>query len=156
RRFGSDPGVLNRSVALSGEPYSVIGVTAPQFQVAFGRTDLWLPLDPTRGPAYVSNRKGGGFLLIARLKRGVTLEQARADAENVERWLTHTYPGVNDGVQPVIVTISERLTGAIRPSLLILFAAVGLVLLVACANMMNLLLARQASRSKEMAIRASL
>src|SRR5439155_11968577 len=98
RRFSGDPGIVSRSVELSGEPYSVIGVTAPQFQVAFGRTDLWLPLDPTRGPAYVSNRKGGGFLLIARLKRGVTLEQARADAENVERWLTHTYPGVNDVV----------------------------------------------------------
>jgi predicted permease len=163
-RFGSDPSVLGRTIDLDGEPYSVVGVVPSRIAVPIGvpvtnapvtpeDTDLWLPLRIT--PAS-GERSRHDVLVLGRLRPGVTLEAAQADVAAVARQLEAEYPRANRGRGVRVEPLREAAFADVQRTLLILLGAVGLVLLVACANVANLLLARGAVRAREVAVRAAL
>jgi putative ABC transport system permease protein len=162
-RFGSDPQVIGRSLTLNNQSHTVIGVMPPgvQFPVGFGYmgkvlndpVDLYVPI----APAANQLRRGNySFFAIGRLKTGVAIEQARAEMTAIESRLEQQYPDSNTGIKISLVPTYEQTVKEIRPALLVLLGAVGFLLLIACANIANLMLARTASREKEIAIRSAL
>ena len=161
--FAGDPDVPGRSIKLDGQMYTVVGVMPPEFQfpIDSGPRDLWTTMAVnmvTQGSDEpMTSERGSHFLgAIGRLKPGVTLGQANADAASIGASLQKQFPDTNGhlsmGLQPEIAA----LVGDVRPVLVLVLGAVGFLLLIACANAANLLLARAASRQREMAIRASL
>ena len=158
RLFAGDPNVIGKTLMLSGRPYTVIGVMPADFQsLPAGLLDA--PAEfyrPVAEPPDEKERASRHLRAIARLKPGVTLEQAQAEMDLIARQLEQEHPTTNAGGGVHLVSLREDLIGRVRPALLMLFGAVAFVLLIACANVGNLLLARSTARHKEIAIRAAL
>jgi putative ABC transport system permease protein len=156
RRYGGDPAIVGRAVMLDGKPLTVVGVLRPDFQFLFANepAEFFVPLDP-KGDMEV--QRGAGFLeVVGRLKEGVTLEQAADEARAVAARLAEAHPEENMGRGFRLAGAHEEMVGSLRPTLLVLLAAVGFVLLIACANVANLLLVRASRRGRELAIRVAL
>lgn len=151
--FASDPGVVGRSVVIDGAAYSVIGVMPETFRFP-GWAKIWVPLAWTNETRAVRGNHNYG--VVARLKKNVDIHQAQVELSAISARLEQLYPADDKGWGAVILPLAEELVGDVRPALLVLLGAVAFVLLIACANVANLVLAKTLARRKEIAIRTAL
>lgn len=153
RRFGADPAIVGRTIRLDGQKHTVVGVMPAEFKF-YEFAELWIPISAHAGGNW-TDRRARVYEVIARLKPRVTVEQARADMDRVAHSLAQAYPETNEGVGVQLTSLEEE-REEFGSALPLLLGAVGFVLLIVCANVANMLLARGAARQREMAIRIAL
>lgn len=157
RKFGSSPDVLGKTMILNGVGNTIVGVVPASFHLYSGeKTEIYLLLGQWNDPTFRNRRIGMGMRVLARLKPGVGLEQARADMDAIARSLAAAYPESNAGSGISVTQLKADMVRGIGSTLYVLLAAVGFVLLIACTNVANLLLARSTGRSREFAVRSAL
>jgi len=156
RRFGGDPGILEKTIHIDGVGHTVIGVMSPGFQFDEAPADVWIPLGLDPAKSYIAARFGAFCRTLARLKAGVTPEQAREDLKLTTGELQQKFPALITGYAADVAPLDKQVIGDVGRTLYALLGAVFFVLLIACANVANLRLAQAASREKEIAVRASL
>jgi putative ABC transport system permease protein len=153
RRFGGDPQILDRTLLMDGRPHRVIGVMGPEFRYP-ATTELWLPL--AFDAQQRSNRLIRSLFVVARLQAGVGLEEAQVRMKGLAGRLEAAYPEANAGFGVVIHRLHDRVVGDVRPALIVLLVAVACLLLIACANVANLILTRASERARELTLRQAL
>jgi predicted permease len=153
RRFGADPAVIGRKITLNGDPYTVVGVMASAFRIP-GYAEMWTPLSWTADERAVRNNHN--CVVVARLRKGTDLGAAKTEMTLISRRLEQAYPEDDKGWGATVVPLHEGLVEDIRPALLVLLGSVAFVLMIACANVANLVLARTVSRRKEIGVRIAL
>jgi putative ABC transport system permease protein len=154
RRYSGDPRVIGRTMTMNDAKYEIVAVLPPAFVFRTRESDYWVPI--SLSPAAAAERRSHYLQAFARLKPGVTLDTARADMDAVARTLQQQYPDTNRGVGAVVTPMKEDLLGNTSLELIVLMAAAGAILLIACANLGALLLTRAADRQSELAIRSAL
>ncbi|HVN09675.1 MAG TPA: ABC transporter permease, partial [Patescibacteria group bacterium] len=159
RKLGGSPDAVGKTLPLDGKNFTVVGVIPASFNFSVGSfspADIYLPVGQWGNPLLNNRTSGLGFHGIGRMKPGVTIEQAQADLDSVTHRLEQIYPDANKGIGARLRPLSQEMLGRVRPFLLVLLAAVGFVLLIACVNVANLMLARSDARVREFAVRSAL
>jgi predicted permease len=160
RKLGSAPNALGQSLILNGKAHTIVGVVPASFHLALMNfldgAEIYVPVGQWDAPQFRDRSVGTGLNAIGRLAPGVTLAQARADMAALTRGLAAAYPKDDTGIGATLVPLKQKMVGDIQPFLLVLFGAVCFVLLIACVNVANLLLARSTGRTREFAVRAAL
>jgi predicted permease len=160
REFGSSPSAVGKTLNLNGVGYTIVGVIPANFRYMSGNfhenPDIFVPIGQWNDSTFRDRHAGMGMDAVGRLKPGVTLQQAQSDMDAVTQHLSEAFPDADRGSGIALFTLKEDVVGRIRPFLLVLLASVAFVLLIACVNVANLLLARSTARMREFAIRAAL
>ena len=155
RRYSADPSIVGRPIPIDGRGFTVVGVMPPQFKFQFGggMRQLWVPAGWTKGDY---DRGSNSFIAIGRLKDDVSVDEARSEMDTIGRAMAQAFPNENGGQTVRVVPMGEIGVTRLQPALVAMLAVVGFVLLIACVNVANLMLARAAARTREFAVRAAL
>ena len=156
RRFGSDPAIIGKTIRTITRPYTVVGVVHASFPGISDEVEMWVPFMTSGSASDLAERGSRGAAVLGRLKPGVTIAQAQAELTTICRRLEQLYPASNEGRSVEVAALDQEMFGDIRPAVWALLGAVAFVLLIACANVANLLLARSEARQREIALRAAL
>jgi predicted permease len=156
RKFGSSPDVIGRAMLLNGASYVIVGVIPKNFRFYGNQRDVYTPIGQWSDPSFRDRRISVSARAFGRLKPGITIAQAQADMDNIARDLAAAYPDANKDLGIAVVSMKDDIVGDVQSLLFVLLGAVGFLLLIACANVASLLLARSIARSRELVIRAAI